>query len=402
MSAIRRLARLVPPVHSPLSAAALWHGAVRAARREDDARPRLQGLLCTQYRADAALLVERGTQALQLALELAATITGGPPTVALPAYTCFDVATAAVGAGARIMLYDVDPGTLAPNLDTLEATLAAGARTVVVAPINGVPVEWDVIEAYALRYGALLVEDAAQGHGAAWRGLPLGCHGHLAVLSFGRGKGWTGGSGGALLARAEAAEPLAGICQPPSSPIAEVRVLAAAVAQWALGRPELYALPAAMPWLHLGETRYRAPVQPRPIARAAAGLLERTLASANREKDARRAKAAEWLEALDPTRAEAIRVPSEGRAGYLRFPVLVRLGLSGLSDARRALRLGVSPGYPRTLAQLPAVRDRLLSPSGASRWPGAEDLVRRLVTLPTHSLVTDADTDELVALINRS
>jgi dTDP-4-amino-4,6-dideoxygalactose transaminase len=354
------------------------------------------------YRADGALLFEQGTQALQVALELAATITGGPPTVALPAYTCFDVATAAAGAGARIVLYDVDPSTLAPDLTTLEWALAAGARTVVVAPLYGIPVPWDEIEVCVRRYGAFLIEDAAQGHGAEWRHLPLGGCGPLAVLSFGRGKGWTGGRGGALLAQPDVAEQLGRVRQGSSSPFAELHVLAAAVAQWTLGKPDWYSLPAAVPWLHLGRTRYRAPVQPRPLTRAAAGLLEHTLASASRESKTRRANAAAWLEALDPARATPIRVPPDSKPGYLRFPVRLRGGLAGLSGAGRALRLGAAPGYPLTLARLTAVRERLQLPHGASHWPGAEELVQQLVTLPTHSLVTNAEREELAALINCS
>ena len=54
----------------------------------------------------------------------------------------------------------------------------------------------------AERHGLAVVEDAAQGLGATWRGRPLGSFGDVSVLSFGRGKGWTGGVGGALLAEA--------------------------------------------------------------------------------------------------------------------------------------------------------------------------------------------------------
>lgn len=398
---LRGLARRVPPVHSPLTATSLWHGALSAARLEDDARPRFESHLRAFYHADAALLVDRGTGALQLAIELATT-PGETPAVALPAFTCFDAATAAAGAGARVFLYDVDPRTLAPDLATLEATLAAGARVVVVAACCGIPVDLAPIEECVRRHGAVMIEDAAQGHGATWGDRPLGSRGEQSVLSFGRGKGWTGGSGGALLARGAFAMRLGRMRAAEPALPTEVGALAATAAQWALGRPGCYWLPAAMPWLHLGETRYRPPAAPRRLARGAARVLERTLASASREADARRDNAAGWLELLEPARVETIRVPPGSQPGYLRFPVLVRLGLSGLSDARRARRLGAAPGYPMTLAQLRAVSERLQTPPGAGRWPGAEDLVRRLVTLPTHSLVTDEDKQELAALINRS
>ena len=79
--------------------------------------------------------------------------------------------------------------------ESLERALKRGAGVVVVAPLCGIPVDWDRVGRCLAPYGALAVEDAAQGHGAEWRGLPLGGLGTLSVLSFARGKGWTGGRG---------------------------------------------------------------------------------------------------------------------------------------------------------------------------------------------------------------
>ena len=74
------------------------------------------------------------------------------------------------------------------------------------------------------------------------------------------------------------------------------------------------------------------------------------------------------------------------------------LGPDGpFAEPLRARRLGVAPGYPTTLAALGAVRERLTRPHG--RWPGAEELVRGLVTLPTHSLVSAAERDEMLRLL---
>src|SRR5207247_11224127 len=112
-----------------------------------------------------------------------------------------DVATAAVAVNARIALYDGHPATLAPDLASLTATLAEGARIVVVAPLYGMPVDWDAVEQCVAEFGALAIEDAAQGHGACWRGRPLGGLARPSVLSFSRGRGWTAGRGGALLVR---------------------------------------------------------------------------------------------------------------------------------------------------------------------------------------------------------
>jgi dTDP-4-amino-4,6-dideoxygalactose transaminase len=349
------------------------------------------------YRADDTLLVGSGTQALTLGLRAAAATLGGPCVVALPAYACYDVATAAVAVNARIALYDVNPATLAPDLDSVTATLAEGARIVVVAPLYGIPVDWDAIERCVRAFGAVALEDAAQGHGASWRGRPLGSLGRLSVLSFGRGKGWTAGQGGALLVRGDARLPDG--APPDGGSGRELTVALTALAQSALGRPEVYGVPAAIPWLHLGETRYREPREPRAMSRTAAALLERTLPLATREAEARRTNAEMLLGQLGSCSAPRTVAPPPGsRPGYLRLPLRLAHGLEGFGDPVLARRVGVAAGYPSTLAALAPVRQRLVR---VGRWPGADELVRDLVTLPTHSWVSAADRVQLLRLFAR-
>jgi len=180
----------------------------------------------------------------------------------------------------------------------------------------------------------------------------------------------------------------------------ELAALGSATAQSLLGRPALYRLPAAIPFLHLGETRYRAPSAPRGMTRAAAALLERTLPLATREAAVRKANAEALLARIPPdSRVRAVAPPRAGTPGFLRLPLRVPNGLAGLPDPRLARRLGVTPGYPTTLAAPPPVRERLTRASG--RWPGAEELVRQLVTLPTHSLVSAAEREALARLVER-
>ena len=392
------------PVHSPLELDTAWRGIQVGLRSGHDSRPRVRSLVRVLYHGADALLVGSGTQALTLALRAAAeargvTLGGGPGVVALPAYGCYDIATAAVAANAKIALYDVNPSTLAPDLASVTATLAEGAGVIVVAPLYGIPVDWDAIEQCVRAFGALAVEDAAQGHGAAWRGRRLGSLGRLSVLSFGRGKGWTAGEGGALVVRDEARVP-EDVPQQPGG-VGELRVAIRALAQAILGRPEVYGLPAAVPWLHLGETRYHEPQEPRAMSRTAAAVLERTLPHATREAELRRANALATLQCLESSRGRTGGVgtftpPPGSTPGYLRLPLTLAQGINGFADPARARRAGAAPGYPTTLADLPAVQRRLVR---AGRWPGAEELVRQLVTLPTHSLLEDEDCATLVRLL---
>jgi perosamine synthetase len=382
------------PVYAPLSFDALTRAIRRASRPGTEPRHDLRALLAQDYQADDALLTDSGTHALQLAIRAGLRAAGASRIVALPAFTCYDVATAAVGADCSIALYDIDPDTLAPDPTSLEATLEDGARVIVISPLYGIPVDWDAIETLAGAHGALVIEDAAQGHGASWCGRPLGAHGRLSVLSFGRGKGWTGGAGGALLWR-HLTPPSVGDL-PANGHASTGRTLLAAAAQWALGRPALYHLPASLPWLGLGATHYHPPSPPREPGRAVAALALETRDAALREAGVRRQRAAAIMARL-PRNVRTIRTPRDGVAGYLRLPVRVPGGQAP-AIVRQLHRLGVAPSYPSALADLPAVGGRL---AVRRPTPGADALVRELITLPTHSRLRDSELHALADGIER-
>ena len=58
------------------------------------------------------------------------------------------------------------------------------------------------------------------------------------------------------------------------------------------------------------------------------------------------------------------------------------------------MRLGIAPSYPSVLGVIPEVRPWM--DDATPGWPGGEELVRTLCTVPTHSLVTEADRAELI------
>jgi perosamine synthetase len=383
-----------PPVHSPLSAGALAAGVAAALGGARRARAEVERTLAERFGSDAVLLTASGTAALTLALRAAAREHALP--VALPAYCCYDVATGAEGAEVPVLLYDLEPTSLSPDPETLRAALERGARSVVVAHLYGIPVDLGAVRTFVSRYGALLIEDAAQGAGASYADRPLGAHGALGILSFGRGKGITGGRGGALLgsgvwgaaAVSTAGEALSAGRTAPAEPVA-------ALAQWVLARPGLYALPASLPFLGLGETTYRPPVPARALSPFAAGMLRRTLALAEREAAARRRHAKRLLELIGTGRSALgiIQPPPQAAPGYLRLPVLVPEPLQARFRSPRARALGIMPGYPETLADLPGFGQRVGNLTAA--FPGADRLAGSLFTLPTHSRLGAADFERL-------
>jgi len=388
------------PAYSPLGSGTLWAGLRAFLNRwttdGGGEERRLREELVRAFSASAASLWGSGTQALQVAIEVARAARGPSDfRVALPAYSCFDLVSAAAGAAAPTVFYDLDPETLAPDLDSMDRALEGGAGAVVVSPLYGLPVPWEPIRRTARRWGAVLIEDAAQGCGTAWNGAPVGSLGEMSILSFGRGKGWTGGGGGALLLRDLGGLALGAGPQPPSGTglAADAKTLIATAAQWAVGRPPLFRTATSLPWLHLGETRYRPPVDPRGISPVSAAIVRATRRAALREAEIRREHARWLLERLASCRGtRTIRVPGKGRPSYLRLPVRLPGGARNLEAESRAL--GIAPGYPEILSRIPAARE--LSPAPPGRFPGAEALVSELVTLPTHSLLRPRDRAALV------
>jgi dTDP-4-amino-4,6-dideoxygalactose transaminase len=388
---VRLLPRHQLPAFSPLPAKELIT-AVKARLRDGGREVELARILVAQqYAADDVLLTDSGRAALQWAI--ASTLERPDDTVALPAFQCFEVASAAVGVGCRIMLYDVDPDTLGPDFESLEAALKLGVRTLVVAPLYGFPIDWETAMSLATAYGARVIEDAAQAHGAEWRNRPVGALGSLSVLSFGRGKGWTGGSGGAVCIRGSSGLRLSDLPRPKVTQ--ELRLLALDAAQWAFGRPSLYSLPAGIPAFGLGETRYRAPTEPQAITALAAALLRRTVVSANTEKELRRANADVWRATL-PSELSHIRPIADAAPSYLRLPVRVDERIAAGARSGVARRVGIARSYPKPLNELRELAPQLIPSREIPQ--GARALARQLLTLPTHSCIADVDRRSIASL----
>jgi dTDP-4-amino-4,6-dideoxygalactose transaminase len=215
--------------------------------------------------------------------------------------------------------------------------------------------------------------------------------GDVSILSFGRGKGITAGSGGALLSLTKRwNEPVAQFGTQLARPTRGVGAWMGATASWLMGRPAIYALPASIPALHLGETVYHDAHEPAPLGAAAAAILRTTLAHADQDAAQRRRVAATLREAvLHSIHLRACTPVAAGVSGYLRFPIVADPPVAPIP------RLGIVPSYPRPLADQPELQPLLL-PS-AEPFYGAQELATRLLTLPTHYMVTTGDLRQLTA-----
>jgi hypothetical protein len=247
------------------------------------------------------------------------------------------------------------------------------------------------VQRLAGEYGIPVIEDAAQASGGTLNGTALGAFGDASVLSFGRGKGTTAGSGGALLARTPGLSQWAATL--PSALQSRSRggtAVLSLLAQRLFSEPLLYNIPASIPMLRLGEMIYHPPQQPCAMTIGSAAVLEVTLSLALAEREARLERARNLLSAIrvarDVTPARAL---PGGESGYLRLAIL---DSTGARESRPDL--GVLRGYPMTLDQHPQLRSVLHA--GEIAGPGSRYLKDRLFTVPTHARVGHAYQAELV------
>ena len=134
----------------------------------------------------AAVGVANGTDAITLTLR--ALGIGPGDEVVVPANTFVATVEGIVLSGARPRFADVDPDTLLLTADGLAAAITPRTCAVIVVHLYGQPANLDALGSVAARAGLVLIEDAAQAHGAAWMGRRTGSFGRAGCFSFYPGK----------------------------------------------------------------------------------------------------------------------------------------------------------------------------------------------------------------------
>lgn len=144
-----------------------------------------------------ALLTPSCTQALEMAALLIDIKAGDE--VIMPSFTFVSTANAFAMRGAKIIFVDVSPETMNMDASLVEAAITEHTRAIVPVHYAGVGCDMDMIMGLAEQHGLFVIEDAAQGMGAAYKGRPLGTIGHLGAFSFHETKNYTSGGEGGLL-----------------------------------------------------------------------------------------------------------------------------------------------------------------------------------------------------------
>ncbi len=127
-----------------------------------------------------------GTDALELALQ--AHGIGRGQEVIVPAFSFVATMEAVVNAGATPVLCDIEPDFFSMDTVRLEALVTSRTRAIIPVHLYGQMADMDAIRDVARRHGLVVIEDAAQAHGATWRDKPAGSLGDAGCFSFYPGK----------------------------------------------------------------------------------------------------------------------------------------------------------------------------------------------------------------------
>ena len=313
--------------------------------------------------AAGCVAVANGTDALVLALRALDLAPGDE--VIVPAFSFFATAEAVTLAGGVPVFADVEADTL--NLDPDDVAARVTERTVGVMGVHlyGRPFDADRLGAVCERRGLWLVEDAAQAHGAAWRGRKAGTIGRLAGWSFYPTKNLGGfGDGGAV-----------------SGPDADL-----------LDRVRLYANHGQDRRYHhlLVGTNSR-------LDSLQAAVLNCRLRDLDADNERRRAIAARYRERLAGVGDLAFPVdPPEAFVVYHQFAVRTR-HRDALMAHLAARGVGSSIHYPEPLNRQPAYDAH---PQSTERLPVSEAAATELLCLPCYPELTAAELDEVCAAVD--
>jgi dTDP-4-amino-4,6-dideoxygalactose transaminase len=380
-----RIGRTLPPAAAPLAWSDLWHGATAILSPERSLSV-LEAEIGREFGVRHVFLVSSGTAALTLALLSLRSLS--PRTeVLIPAYTCFSVPAAVRKAGLRPVLCDIEPTTFDFDHALLEKALGADTLCVVAHHLFGVPSDVERIRTLCQARGIFVVEDAAQAMGVEWRGAKLGTLGDIGIFSLGRGKNITCGSGGVVVTNSDRIAEAVGRQRRrlDPSPLGEVlKDFVQLVIMAVFIRPRLYWIPAALPFLRLGQTIFPKDVRLKRLSGMKAGLLHdwrSRLARSNRI----RSETAGYF-----TRRLALGAGGAPAAHpYVRLPVFAanpeeRKRILSRSQARG---LGLSGAYPTPINEIPEISAAF----DGARFPSARRVAEHLLTIPTHQWLSEKD-----------
>jgi perosamine synthetase len=152
-------------------------------------------------KAKYAFAVDTGTAALHLSLM--ASGMGAGDEVIVPSFTFIATAEAVALVGAKPVFVDIEPSSYNINPQNIEGASTKKTKAIIPVDLYGMPANMAPIREIADRRGLVIIEDAAQAHGATYEAKPVGSYADIACWSFYASKNMTTGEGGMITTNKE-------------------------------------------------------------------------------------------------------------------------------------------------------------------------------------------------------
>jgi dTDP-4-amino-4,6-dideoxygalactose transaminase len=307
--------------------------------------------------------VNSGTSALHLAL-LAAGIGPGDEVITVP-FTFYATVAALGYVGATPVFVDIDPATFNIDVRRIEAAVTPRTRAILPVHLYGQPADMDPILDIARRHKLLVIEDAAQAHGAEYKGRRVGSIGDLGCFSFYPTKNLGAAGEGGLVTT--------------NNP--EYARAIESLRNW--GEQHRY-------YPVLKGYNYRMPAIQAAILRVKLGRLEAWT-------EARRSFAAEYHRLLE--NADVVRPLAASGVRHIYCLYTIRAnGRDGLQQALELAGIQSAVHYPVPIHLMPAYADARYK---AGDFPVAEACARSVLSLPLHSHMTGEQVEQVATQIYR-
>ncbi len=327
------------------------------------------------------------------------------PEIILPAYACPDLISAVVYAGGKPVLVDLEADRPWLGLAQLSAAITENTVAIIAVNLFGISERWPQLRKLTEHQGIVLIEDSAQyfpAGDASQKDNQQNWQGDLVVLSFGRGKPVSLLGGGAVLTKKP--DLLEYLPKPESiaSGLIPRLVFGLKARLYNLMiSPLFYWLPQSLPFLHLGETRYHALSSLDGFAQVRLDLLSSNIC--HYQNDAEAITRSEKISAILNSQDKITNLPRlcnmKVSRRLLRYPLL--LDVASRDKVYRKLKqagLGVSILYPASLPKIMGLKDIL---DDKLAFPNAEMFSSRLLTLPTHSHISEEDIKKIKAILKQ-
>jgi dTDP-4-amino-4,6-dideoxygalactose transaminase len=306
-----------------------------------------------------AVAVNSGTSALHLAL-LAAGIGPGAEVITVP-FT-FYATVAAIGyTGATAVYVDIDPATFNIDVKRIEAAITPRTRAILPVHLYGQPAEMNSILDIARRHNLVVIEDAAQGHGAEYQGRRVGGIGDLGCFSFYPTKNLgAAGEGGMVTTN----------------------------------NPE-YARTLSLLRNWGEEQRYRPTLKGYNYRLPAlqAAILRVKLRRLNQWTEIRRTLAAQYDNLLAGSGVQSPATTPQARHVYCLYTICSN-ERDDLQRSLQAVGIQTAVHYPLPIHLMPAYADSRYKPGD---FPVAEACAKRVLSLPLHPFLNGAQVKQVAA-----